>query len=166
MFPLVQLAGLVRNPRPRHHTLVPQPNQRVRDFQLAGSSPLPRRDSSRDDLRTRPRGFHLVENEPAAGWELAGRFVLVLDLQDEALHPAPGGVGAGESSVIVHGLEPIFASAAWASPRTRTTEAATLAKCLRVRLDHAPRRRPLDQDRCRHVCGLTSSMVSRSARVI
>jgi hypothetical protein len=26
--------------------------------------------------------------------------VLALDLQDEALHPAPGGVGSGEPSVI------------------------------------------------------------------
>jgi hypothetical protein len=92
--------------------------------------------------------------------------VLALDLQDEALHPAPGGVGSGEPSVIVHVLEPIFASAAWASPRTRTTETATLANAFGFGSTTLRAGGHLIKTAAGMSGGLTSSMVSRSARVI
>jgi hypothetical protein len=92
--------------------------------------------------------------------------MLELDLQDEALRPAPGGVGSGEPSVIVHVLEPIFASAAWASPRTRTIEAATLANAFGFGSTTLRAGGHLIKTAAGMSGGFTSPMVSRSARVI
>jgi hypothetical protein len=76
-------AEILAGHRAQHTTRRPrfdaQPNWRVRDFLLAGVVAAAAAGHTPGRLADQTRGFHLVENEPVARWEPAGRFVLELD---------------------------------------------------------------------------------------
>jgi hypothetical protein len=84
MLPLVQLAGLVDQPRPWDDAVVAEMGQRVDDFLFAGVVGGPSTELAPRGLPDQAAALELIEDEPAGGGELSSRLMLEQDPEEPA----------------------------------------------------------------------------------